>query len=41
VLSRTGEQVGEGLLQVRVIDDGVGLSVGMGQGTGLANIRAQ
>lgn len=28
-------------LEVRVSDDGVGLSPGMGQGTGLSNIRAQ
>jgi sensor histidine kinase YesM len=29
------------ILEVRVRDNGVGLSLGMGQGTGLANIRAQ
>jgi signal transduction histidine kinase len=29
------------MLEVRVCDDGVGLSPGMGQGTGLSNIRAQ
>jgi sensor histidine kinase YesM len=28
-------------LEIRVMDDGVGLSLGMGEGTGLANIRAQ
>ena len=32
---------GERILEVRVCDDGVGLSLGMGEGTGLANIRAQ
>ena len=32
---------GERTLEVRVSDDGVGLSPGMGEGTGLANIRAQ
>jgi LytS/YehU family sensor histidine kinase len=28
-------------LEIRVEDDGAGLEVGMGEGTGLANIRAQ
>ena len=32
---------GKRTLEVRVCDDGVGLSPGMGEGTGLANIRAQ
>jgi len=31
----------EGTLEVQVEDDGAGLKLGMGEGTGLANIRAQ
>ena len=32
---------GAGKLEVRVEDDGAGLKLGMGEGTGLANVRAQ
>jgi LytS/YehU family sensor histidine kinase len=28
-------------LEVRIEDDGAGLKLGMGEGTGLANVRAQ
>jgi sensor histidine kinase YesM len=34
----TGQQT---RIEVRVEDDGVGLELGMGEGTGLANVRAQ
>ena len=33
--------LGDGRLEVVVEDDGAGLSLGMGEGTGLANVRAQ
>ena len=39
--ARIVEEVGRKQLEVQVEDDGAGLKLGMGEGTGLANIRAQ
>jgi hypothetical protein len=39
--ARAFEQSGRRHLEVQVEDDGAGLTLGMGEGTGLANIRAQ
>jgi LytS/YehU family sensor histidine kinase len=39
--ARAIEEDGRSKLEVRVEDDGVGLQLGMGEGTGLANVRAQ
>ena len=39
--ARTVEEGGRKRLEVQVEDDGAGLKLGMGEGTGLANIRAQ
>jgi hypothetical protein len=39
--ARAVEESGRRRLEVRVEDDGAGLKLGMGEGTGLANIRAQ
>jgi hypothetical protein len=39
--ARTVEDGGRQRLEVQVEDDGAGLRIGMGEGTGLANIRAQ
>src|SRR6185369_16336813 len=39
--ARTIEHTAGKRLEVQVEDDGAGLTLGMGEGTGLANIRAQ
>jgi LytS/YehU family sensor histidine kinase len=39
--ARAVEDGGRKRLEVQVEDDGAGLQLGMGEGTGLANIRAQ
>jgi len=39
--ARTIESGDQAKLEVRVEDDGVGLALGMGEGTGLANVREQ
>jgi sensor histidine kinase YesM len=41
LIARAIEAGGAGKLEVRVEDDGAGLKLGMGEGTGLANVRAQ
>ncbi len=41
LVARIVEEAGRKRIEVQVEDDGAGLKLGMGEGTGLANIRAQ